>query len=335
VVIPVRQQSRFHERSLLLALVVCVLLTSGCTTAKKKKLADNYGPSESIVEVVSVLRRHVPDDTYRFPPATDFTGRNVYRSTLLRLESIERIHVDALRSGYMDPVIEFAKARALERLRAFDLAAAHYRRAAQYNSELRDEAKHSAYVCEQIAEAIAIGIDRDDPLTKSDIDDILARPDPDEVVAQLEERVALLSLLKDEIVGTHYEFVITEEIERADEVRGAYFVHSRFSLPNGQLRAAAELQRVVRRHGPSKRRLRHVLDVAKLFDDMAHEYVEAIPPQSLEFDPASFQELVDPATELYEIVAGHDGRPEKLEAARKLEAFLAFTLVVDRDRFTR
>ena len=28
-----------------------------------------------------------------------------------------------------------------------------------------------------------------------------------------------------------------------------------------------------------------------------------------------------------------DGTPEKLEASRKLEAFLAFTLQVDRDRF--
>ena len=88
------------------------------------------------------------------------------------------------------------------------------------------------------------------------------------------------------------------------------------------------------KHFPVSRRLRHVLALAYLFDELAHEYVEAVPPSSLEFDPASFQELIDPATELYEGVAGHDGTPEKLEAARRLEALLAFTLVVDRDRFT-
>jgi hypothetical protein len=34
-------------------------------------------------------------------------------------------------------------------------------------------------------------------------------------------------------------------------------------------------------------------------------------------------------------VASEDGTPEKLQAARRFEAFLAFTLKVDRDRFTQ
>ena len=46
------------------------------------------------------------------------------------------------------------------------------------------------------------------------------------------------------------------------------------------------------------------------------------------------QDLVEAAAELYETVAAHDGTPEKLEAARRLEALLAFTLQVDGDRFT-
>ena len=98
------------------------LLIVGCKSASQKKMEAAYGPTESVLEVVAVLRRHVPDDTYRFPPATDFTGRNAYRSTLLRLESIQSIHANALRSGYMDPVIQFSKGRSLERLRAYDLA---------------------------------------------------------------------------------------------------------------------------------------------------------------------------------------------------------------------
>jgi hypothetical protein len=44
--------------------------------------------------------------------------------------------------------------------------------------------------------------------------------------------------------------------------------------------------------------------------------------------------LIEPAAELYESVAAHDGTPEKLEAARRLEALLAFTLQVDGDRFS-
>ncbi len=343
-----RRAPRRLARRLLVALglVLAARPVSRLRDEEDAEARSRVRPSESVIEVVAVLRRHVPDDTYRFPPATDFTGRNVYRSSLLRLESIERIHADALRSGYMDPVVFFAKGRALERLRAYDLAAGYYREAGEREPELADEARSSAYVCEQISDALGVGLDFEDPLAAT------ARPTPrgdvlvprveadpnlsdaEQVVADLEERVALLSLLLEEVEQTHYAAVIREEIERADEVRAAYFVNHRFAIENGQLRAAAELQRVVSRHGPSKNSLRHMLQLAALYDDLAHEYVEASPPESLEFDPAHFEDLVDPATQLYETVASRDGTAEKLEAARRLEAFLAFTLVVDRDRFT-
>lgn len=54
----------------------------------------------------------------------------------------------------------------------------------------------------------------------------------------------------------------------------------------------------------------------------------------MDFDPARFQELVDSASQLYAAVANQDGTPEKIEAARRMEAFLAFALQVDSDRFT-
>jgi len=68
---------------------------------------------------------------------------------------------------------------------------------------------------------------------------------------------------------------------------------------------------------------------------LSREYLAAVPPESLGFDPARFRELVDAAIRLFELVASHDGRPEKLEAARSLEAFLALTLSVDADRFDK
>ena len=77
-----------------------------------------------------------------------------------------------------------------------------------------------------------------------------------------------------------------------------------------------------------------MIAVANLYAALAREYVIAKPPESLEFDPPMFRELVDGATHLYETVAHHDGTPEKLEAARELEAFLAFTLQVDSERFS-
>ena len=310
-------------------------LLAGCQSLEKKRLEMVYGPTESILEVVAVLRRHVSDDTYRFPPATDFTGRNVYRSSLLRLENLERVHQDALRSGHMDAVILFAKARALERLRAYDLAAEHYRTAASMGGTLRAEALRSANTCEQIQAARQFGFELSDPLASSGEDYEPLPFDPEVAIASLDERGAELSALYDLEKGRHYAYVIREELEHNDTVRARYFVAMRHSIPNGQIRAVGELQRRIVRHAASKNENRHMLDLADLYAVLAEEYTQVNAPESLNFDPAKFQELVDAASQIYQSVATADGTSEKLEAARRFEAFLAFTLKVDRDRFTR
>jgi hypothetical protein len=310
-----------------------VLLSAvGCETFSARQAESIYGPSEGILETVAVLRRHVADDTYRFPPATDFSGRNVYRASLLRLESLERVEADALRSGYMDPVILFAKARALERLRGYDLAAQHYRESARLSPDLRDEAVRNAAICERLDAAVGIGLDLEDPLSASSAP---LSPDAAAVRAELDERVAQLSLLESELEGSHYRWIAQEEIERADRARASYFVRMRAALPDGTLLALQELQRVATRHGASKLRLRHLLDLAEFYVALAREYVAAVPPASLDFDPARFSEISDAAIRLLELVASHDGRPEKLEATRQLEAFLALGLGIDADRVAR
>lgn len=318
------------------SLALLLALATACATPSREKEEAVYGPTESVLEVVAVLRRHVPDDTYRFPPAVDFSGRNVYRAALLRLESLEQIHENALRAGHLDAVIAFSKGRALERLRAYDLAAQHYRAAAAREGPLREQAERSARFCQSLADAVAVGIDLSDPLSE---DERAALPlDPEGVVAELDERVALLTSLLDRVreeeLPEHYGFIVREEVERADVARARYFQELRHVLPEGSVRAVAELQRLASRHSPSKNHQQHLLALADLYAEIAQEYVESNPPESLRFDPPRFHELVDSASRLYRIVANQDGTPEKLEAARRFEAFLAFTLRVDSDRFT-
>lgn len=331
---------RLARRNLLVLAVVGVVLgvfLAGCTPYTKRRAAAIYDPAESLTEIVSVLRRHIPDDTYRFPPGRDFTGRNVYRSTLLRLENIERIHSDELRSGYMDSVIAFSKARSLERLRGFDLAAHLYREAARKDGELADEALRSANVCEAIHAANQIGMDLPDPVAAEVLPFSL---NTDEVAVQLDRRIAeLVSILGGLEVShkpnSHYRAVIRQEIERADVIRSRYFLALRHVIPDGSIRSVSELQKLLMRHGASQNRRRHMLDLANLYAEITQEYVQAVPPESLHFDPPKFQELVDAAAGLYKTVAAQDGTSEKLEATRRLEAFLAFTLRVDRDRFAQ
>jgi hypothetical protein len=116
--------------------------------------------------------------------------------------------------------------------------------------------------------------------------------------------------------------------------RANLVVSARALAPDGDLKALAALQQLVVDQRESKNANAHLLALADLYAELAREYVSANPPASLGFDPPRFEELVDSAARLYESVANQDGAPEKLEANQKLEGFLAFTLRVDRDRFT-
>ncbi len=311
-----------------------VVAVGGMACASTPPADPRYRPSENVLEVVAVLRRHVPDDTYRFEPAQDVTGRNVYRSSLLRLENLEKVHADALRAGHWDDVIAFSKGRAYERLRAFDLAAQSYRRVSERTPELLREAKTSAAVCDSLDEAARIGFDAARP--SDDFETIAPVPrDEQGVVEASEQRVALLEALAAQSEGSHYLAVIREEIERADMARAGFFVASRRLTPDGDVRALAEQQRLVVRNRESKLANSHVLGLADLYAALADEYVKRNPPEGLLFDPPSFQELVDAASRLYQSVAAQDGTPEKIAATQRLEAFLAFTLKVDRDRFAQ
>jgi hypothetical protein len=319
--------------ALLLAVGAALLLATalaGC--AGPPEVDPRYRPAESVLEVLSVLQRHVPDDTYRFAPARDFTGRNVYRSSLLRLENLERLHADALRAGHMDGVIAFGKARALERLGAFDLAESAYRLAAEREAELSVEALRSADVCAAIH--AANGMTADVAAARAEDGDRVAVVSPEVALAHFESRSAALEELLVAVAGTHHVAVVREQIERGDVLRAQHFVRLRAILPDGDLRAVAELQRVVESHPDSRLAPRHLLDLADFYAELSGEYVEAHPPEGIDFDPAEFRDLVDSGARVYEMVAARDGTPEKIEATRRLEAFLAFALGVDRDRFT-
>ncbi len=319
---------RRARRTLACALAAAVLALSAASARAKEEAPDpRYQPTQSLLEVVALLRRHVPDDTYRVAPARDFTGRNVYRSSLLRLETLEHAHEAALRAGTWAEVLPFAKGRALERLRAYQVAAESYRLAARVEGELAEDARRSAALCDAL-----------DAATKRAQPEQAGEPSAArEREAALEEigrrRTKLEELLAG-AEGTHYAAIAREEIERADRERARLLVSTRKLHADGDVRALAALQRIAVEHRDSKLRNAHVLALADLYATLAHEYVEEHPPEALDFQPERFEELVESAAKLYETVANQDGAPEKLEAARELEAFLAFTLKVDRDRFT-
>jgi hypothetical protein len=318
-----------------IAAAVAIAVFVGCSNTPE--VDPVYRPAENVLEIVSVLRAHISDDTYRFVPARDFTGRNVYRSTLLRLENVERLHADALRVGHMDGVISFAKARAFERLSAFDLAVQSYELAADQSEELRAEALRSTDGCRTLQRAAEMNLGLES--TGDEEADRIAelqwsKLDSPMVLQEFESRVAILEELTLSVEGTHYEAIVAEEIERADLLRANYFDGIRTTRIDGDVLVVSERQRVINRHSESKNFNRHLLSLADLYAELAVDYTDTHPPESLSFDPVRFQELIEGASRLYEMVARRDGTPEKLEASRRLEAFLAFAIRIDRDRFT-
>ena len=60
-----------------------VLSAPWLACASAPEVNPSYAPTENVLEVVAVLRRHVPDDTYRFEPARD---------VLPRSSQIEQLH---------------------------------------------------------------------------------------------------------------------------------------------------------------------------------------------------------------------------------------------------
>jgi hypothetical protein len=277
-----------------------------------------YAPTRSVLEVASLLRLHLDDDTYRFPPARDVTGKNVYRSAFARLESLEEIHAGKFATGYMLDVIWFAKGRALERLGEFDLAARHYQRVAELTSPLAQTAAQSRALCDALARERALPLPAD------------AEPEP--LLQAIDARRERLETLLAQAGESHYRFVIREEIERADREVADYFAARSQLDPRLDALALQLQQEVVQDHRESKLHPRHLLALADFYADLSRRYVRRVPATALDFDPAVFDEYALGATRIYEVVAQQDGTVEKLEAARKLEAYHAFTLGIYDER---
>ena len=248
------------------------------------------------------------------------------------MENLEQVHADALRSGYMDEVIAFAKGRSLERIRGFALAAEAYRKAALRQGSLEMEALRSASLCDTLEEAADLGFDPDRP-PETEGDEALPTGDS-ELLAGYERRVALLEALEEEAAETPLRLHDPRGDRACDAARARWFASVRLLTADGNVRALAERQRLVVRTARAECQPAHA-GIGRPLRRHGRRVRPGEPARGLRFDPPTFQELVDGAARLYEAVANQDGSTEKLQAQQRLEAFLAFTLQVDRDRFTQ
>ena len=307
--------SRARER---LAALACAALVCACASTEPPPAV---APTQDLLEIVAVVRLHVDDDTYKFPTARDYSGKNVFRVSFERLETLETAHPEKLASGYATDVVWFTKARALERIGEYDLAARHYARVAELDSELAAPALAGRGVTERLARARALV--PAPAASAEEADGVYTR------------RRADLEALRADVAGTHWAYVVDEELERSDEADAANLAAHAALDPRYDAAALERAQSLVRNHRTSKNHNRHLLALGDLYAAFSRRYTQMFPPPSLGFDPATFDEYAHGATRVYEVVAQQDGTVEKLEAAHKLEAFLGFTLQVHEERVPR
>jgi len=277
-----------------------------------------YRPTENVLEVLNPLRLHIEDDTYRRPPARDFTGKNIYRASFARLENMETTYASKLRSGYLQDSIWFGMARSAERIGEYEVASKLYAKVAALTSELAEPARAGRDICNKLRDTSTLEPKPDAP--------------PQRALEAFGSRIAKLEKLLEEVKDTHFVFIVREEIERADLARARYFGARRRLERQLDTPALEAYQELVKNHPDSKNRNRNLLELGRVYEELARDYVYGCPAVALCFDPATFDEYTLGASRIYEAVSQQDGAVEKIEAGRRLEALLAFILQVYDDK---
>ena len=228
-------------------------------------------------------------------------SRDVFSVALWRLDRLQRernLQPDHWTKN--DLVIEYARARALERLRRYAEAQQAYARVAQRGSLLNEAAAQAAQHMGRFA-ALSTSV----------------APDPLERVELIEARISHWKELAAEYRGSPYESLVWEEleawgIEKVEAIR----------VSRGLEAAIAATHRLIEAHSTSKLYARHLIGLGDLYAEAARREFNGH-RVGTGFSPARYDALLDRAFSAYEL-AGVQRRPEaKLEADRKIEALLA------------
>jgi len=285
---------------LLGALAGCASVSPSAAKSSAERLP------ESLTGVVSELKLHMRDDTYRFDRAVAESGSNVYAIALWKLDRLAARRAqpsDAWQNA--DYVIEFARGKALERLRRYDDARQAYRRVEVSGSVLGDAAAERAQVAERFALASAAPS--------------LPFANAADELGFIEARLALWRQLALEFHGTPQESLAREEAEAWEVMRVDWFARS------GQFADATRAcHTLIESNRESKLFAKHLLRLGDLYADSARrEQLNARARLSL-FDAERYDALLDQAFSAYEL-AGEDHKSTlRREARTRIEALLAF-----------
>ena len=292
-----------------IALVAPVLVcTTGCASLSRFTGSHGADPvaDDSLTRVVAELKLHLRDDTYRYDRASGDDGRNVFAVALWKLDRLAALRArPADRWENADYVIEFARGKALERLRRYGEAVSAFKHVAGSGSLLGDAAAERASVVESFANASARPAE---PF-----------PNPEAERIFIEGRIDLWRHLAEGAHGTEYESLALEEVEAWQVMRVDWYARG------DQLAAAiSACENLIEANRESKLFGRHLLRLGDLYAASARRAELQARANLASLDTSSYDSLVDQAFSAYELAA-EDRRPAlRREARSRIEALLAY-----------
>ena len=289
-----------------MALLVALVGTGCSSVTRSGPPAAVAAEVHTLTAIVAELQMHLRDDTYRYDRARGADGENVFERARWRLERLQAARGrEVAEWENVDRVIEYARARALERLRLYSEASPAYARVALAGSLLLGAAEEGGAVMARFA---ADAGPSSEPLA-----DAAAK------LAFVEGRIRRWELLALEYLGTPYAPLALEEAEAWGELRVDVVARQR-----GPEEAISAARRLVERHHDSKRYAQHLIRLGDVYAGAARGELLASRAGVRSFSPERYQGWLDRAFSSYELARDARRRDHSVEAQKKIEALLAY-----------
>lgn len=279
--------------------LLCVALLAACSWTSAED------PFETALSAsVADLELHLRDDSYRSFGHLTPDGRNVFEVTRWRLERLQRRRaLEPERWSPDDVVLEFARARTLERLHLYRDAADAYARVAERESRLAVPAAVALRSMERFAAQVR-------PLEGATAEDELSA---------IDARIAEWSELAQQESDPGYASLAREEAEGWEMRRVELFAGRRST--DEAIDACVEL---LKHHSDSKLYADHLLRLAGLHAESARQEVIRARTEHIPLGESRYEKHFQEALSAYELASETRHALLRREAQSRLQSLLLF-----------
>ena len=291
----------------LAALVVAAPLAFGLAGCSSVRGPDADAPLGTLTDSISELQMHLQVDTYQSAAHLRDSGPNAFEISLQRLDRLaSQLVADRREAAPEALVIQFARGRALERLRRYAEAAGAFAIVAARPGPLRDAALRSARTNELFASHILAA-------------HATIAADAARDVSYLDAWVSQWTALAEALADSAHGSLAREEAEAWEQARVEHLLGA--GDPDGALRACHQL---VAHHRESKHYAGHLIRLGDLYAESIRRRHVSVLARRAAFDSRQYERDLERAFSAYQMAA--EAREPHLRrlAAMKIEALLAY-----------